>query len=134
MAIEIIKTKAERLAQVRALIHAIEDELKVKTEALEIEREILQTELLAELKNDGLASIKTENGDTYARSSKKSLDITNPVFALKWAKDNFAYSVDKRIALQKIAELDVVPDGFAVQVNEFISIRKSRIEEKELKD
>src|SRR3990167_5427427 len=112
-AIERIKSKAEKLSELRASIKTIEEEAKVKLDALKLSRDEVQNELLAELKKEGLASIKTDNGETYAKGSRKSLEIVNPVFALKWAAENHAYSVEKLIALQIISKLDKVPDGFA---------------------
>ena len=121
--IEKIKRSAEKLAELRASIKTIEEEAKVKLDALKLSRDEVQNELLAELKKEGLASIKTDNGETYAKGSRKSLEVVNLVFALKWAAENHAYSIDKRIAMQKIAELDEVPNGFSVVENDFISVR-----------
>ena len=112
--IEKIKRSAEKLAELRAAIKTIEEEVKIKLDALKLSRDEVQNELLAELKKEGLASIKTDNGETYAKGSRKSLEVVNLVFALKWAAENHAYSIDKRIAMQKIAELDEVPNGFSL--------------------
>ena|SRR3990167_1245534 len=122
-AIERIKSKAEKLAELRTTIKTIEEEAKVKLDVLKLSRDEIQNELLAELKKEGLASIKTDNGETYAKGSRKSLEIVNLVFALSWAAKNHAYLIDKRIAMQIISKLDEVPNGFSVVENEFISVR-----------
>ena len=89
--------------------------------------------MLEELKKNELASIKTENGETYARSSRKSLEIVNEIFALSWARENHCFSVNKLIAMQRISKLEKVPDGFNVVEGWFISIRKPKEDKSEEK-
>lgn len=127
--IQKIKSKAEKLAELRASIHRLEEKQAQELDPLKVERDAVQQELLEELKKNELASIKTENGETYARSSRKSLEITNDIFALSWAKENHCFSVNKLVAMQRIAKLDKIPDGFNVVENEFISIRKPKEKE-----
>lgn len=125
-AIQKIKNKAEQLAELRSLINATEDHFKAKIDPLKSQRDAIQQELLDELKKNELLSIKTSSGENYIRSSKKVLGIVSLPQALKWAKENMAFSIDKRIALQKITKMDKAPDGFDLEEREYISIRKPK--------
>ena len=124
--IERIKGNAERLAAIRAQINEIEAAVKLQTDALKAEKEDIQSSLIADLKKEGLASIKTNNGESYILSKRKGVNIVNEAVAINWAIDNRAISIDRRIVAAKLAKLDVMPDGFELVETEFISVRGAK--------
>lgn len=127
-AIERIKAKAEKLSQVRKAIDAIKEEQRVKLEALEAEKEVLSTELISEFGKEGLTSIKTDDGDSYTKATRKGVEITLEAQALKWSIDNLAVSIDRRLVAQKLKPLmdagQTLPAGFKESTVEYISVRK----------
>jgi len=127
--IERIKSKAEELAAIRLEIAAMEEAHRVEVEAKKERRDAIQNELLAALRKEDLASIKTTAGETYARSIRRGVDIVNAVLAMSWARDNGAVAIDRRIVAQKLAKLDQMPPGFELTETEFISVRKPKNDE-----
>jgi hypothetical protein len=124
--IERIKENAEELANIRASINEIEEAAKAQTDALKAKREDLQLSLIADLKKEGLASIKTNSGESYILSKRKGVNIVNDVSALNWAIDNHAISIDRRIVAAKLAKVDDMPAGFELVETEFISVRGAK--------
>ena len=122
--IQIIKDKAEQLRVVRASITKIEEEAKEATTPLKNERDLLQEELLEALREAGVNSIKVDTGESFARTPKRSLVVTNEAKAMYWAKENNAFSIDKRIVAQKLKDVEELPEGFEPRESFYISIRK----------
>jgi hypothetical protein len=125
-AIERIKTKAEQLAETRLLIAKTEEAHRVELEGMKAKRDTLQDELLAELRKEGLTSIKTDGGESYTRATRRGINITNPITALAWAKDHGAVAIDRRLVGAKLAKATVMPTGFELVENEYISVRKPK--------
>ncbi len=125
-AIERIKANAEMLATIRHSIKTIEEESEKKLENLKLQRDELQLALLDELKKEGLSSIKTEDKDTYSIGSRKGISIKNEIGAMKWAMENRAVSIDKRLVAQMLKDVEHVPSCFEVVHSEFISIRSPK--------
>jgi hypothetical protein len=124
--IERIKENAEQLAAIRAEISEIENAAKAKTDVLKAKREDLQMALIADLKKEGLASIKTSAGDSYLLSKRKGVNIVNEALALTWAIENRAISIDRRMVATRLAKSDEIPDGFELVETEFISVRGAK--------
>lgn len=124
--IERIKDNAEQLAAIRSQINEIEAAAKVQTDALKAQREDLQLSLIADLKKEGLASIKTNAGESYILSKRKGVNITNDALALSWAIENRAISIDRRMVATRLAKVDEVPVGFELVETEFISVRGAK--------
>ena len=80
--IERIKENAEELANIRAAINEIEEAAKVQTDVLKAKRDTLQNALIHDLKKEGLASIKTNSGESYILSKRKGVNIVNDVLAM----------------------------------------------------
>lgn len=125
-AIERIKDNAEQLAAIRAEINAIEEATKLQTDALKAKREVLQVALIADLKKEGLASIKTSGGDSYILSKRKGVNIINDALAMQWAIDNRAISIDRRVVAARLAKAEELPQGFEMVETEFISVRGAK--------
>lgn len=129
-AIEKIKTKAEELAEVRRLIHEIEDVAKEKLEKLKAQREALQTELILGFDKEGLSSIKTDDGDTYTKAVRKGVEVTNERLALAYAIEHRTVSINKVLLKSHLepvlASGKKLPDGFEYKEIEYISIRSPK--------
>ena len=121
-----IKENAEQLAAIRAQINEIEDAAKSQTDVLKNQREELQMALIADLKKEGLASIKTNAGDSYILSKRKGVNIVNDALALNWAIENRAISIDRRMVATRLAKAEDIPPGFELVESEFISVRGAK--------
>lgn len=128
--IDRIKLAAERLEVARASIKKIEESVETQLESLKIERDKAQEELLALLAKEGLSAIKTDSGASYTRSKTRSLAIVNEVFALGWAIENRAVSINKVLVKQKLDGAKEAPQGFEFVEGECIRITnpKSKVE------
>jgi hypothetical protein len=124
--IERIKGNAEELAAIRAQINEIEEATKAQTDALKEKREELQLSLIADLKKEGLASIKTAAGESYILSKRKGINIVNDTLALQWAIENRTISIDRRMVATKLGKVDQMPAGFELVETEFISVRGAK--------
>jgi hypothetical protein len=124
--IERIKGNAELLADLRAQINAIETTAKMQTDELKAKRDVLQNALIEDLKNEGLASIKTDAGESYILSKRKGVNIVNDALALTWAIENRAISIDRRVVAARLGKLDEMPKGFELVETEFISVRGAK--------
>jgi hypothetical protein len=124
--IDRIKGNAEQLAAIRSEISEIEDGAKAKTDVLKAKREDLQMALIADLKKEGLASIKTSAGDSYLLSKRKGVNIVNDALAMEWAIENRAITIDRRMVATRLAKADEIPDGFELIETEFISVRGAK--------
>lgn len=128
--LEQIKSKAERLYEVRKAIETIEAEVKNKTEELKAERDVTQVELIYLMKEVDLSSIKISTGDSYSKAVRHGLTITSDLKAMAWANKNHAVKIDLEEVKRKLKDVQELPEGFAPITTEYISIRKA----KELKD
>ena len=124
--IERIQSNAERLYEIRKAISAYEEASKKELEAMKLERDSVQAVLLKEMNANGLASMKVRSGDTFARQTRKSLEIVSEMGALKWALDNKCYSLNRIAAMQVLKDVKEVPNCFEVVESEFISVRKGK--------
>lgn len=129
--IQKITDKAERLHELRNAISVEEESLKEKLEPLKKERDELQDYLVEELKKNNLSGIKISSGENYTRAVRKGVEITNEVFALKWAKENNAFSINRVIAAQKLKDVEKMPVGFARVETEYISVRKPKADKED---
>jgi hypothetical protein len=130
-AIERIKARAEALAFIRLEIAALEEAHRQELEQKKASRDTIQNELLVELRKEGLTSIKTSNGDSYSRATRRGVDIINPIAALSWAKEHGAIAIDRRLVAQRLAEFEKMPPGFQLVETEFISVHKPKAKKAE---
>lgn len=129
--IDRIKAKAEQLRQVRQKIDVVKESTAAALKPLEDEREILQQELIGEFDKEGLSSIKTDDGATYAKAKREGVTITNEAYALGWAIENRAISINSRLVAQKLKDAKEIPAGFERVEVEYISVRSPKKENEE---
>lgn len=121
-----IQENAEKLYDLRKLIAEKEEENKRDLEALKTERDAIQSGLISEMNKNGLASLKVKSGDTFTKSSRKSLEVVDELGALKWSIQNMAVSINKTIVAQKLKDIPEIPPFFKEIETEFISVRKGK--------
>ena len=126
--IDKIKAKAEELASVRKEIDAIEEAAKLSTEKLKARKEVLQMELLEQFKKHEIASIKSNDGSTYTRATRKGVEIVGETMALIWATVNHCVRIDTRLVAQTLKDAKEMPAGFEAKEVEYISVRKPKAE------
>jgi hypothetical protein len=128
--IQNLTTKAEMLYQVRKEIEKIETEAAEKTAKLKEERDALQVLLISDMNKIGLKSVKVANGDLFTKASRKGVDITNEIEAMKWAIEKRAVNINKAMVASLLKEEKEMPTGFQLVETEYISVKK----DKSLKD
>lgn len=124
--LEQIKSKAERLYEVRKAIETIEEEVKNKIESLKTERDVTQLELIILMKEVDLSSIKISSGDSYSKAVRHGLAITSELKAMSWAKENHAIKIDLEEVKKKLKDSEKLPEGFTPTTVEYISVRKAK--------
>ncbi len=125
-AIKNIQDLAEKLSQLRQEIALKEEANRKELEAMKTERDATQEVILNKLNENNLVSLKVKNGDSFVKSTRKSIEIVSEVYARKWAKENDCFNIDKTLVAQKLKELPEVPKCFDVVETEFISVRKAK--------
>jgi hypothetical protein len=113
---------AKELFQKKEQLKQLKEDQKIAAAPLEEEVEALQEKLLEQMTNDGLKSIKTEFAN-FAITSRKGYTFTNEIEARKWAIDTGAFAVDKRIAAQKLKELETLPDFVSETESRYLTIK-----------
>ncbi len=127
MTIIFLKT-AEELSKLRQEEAKIKEKFEEMLKPLKEEKEKKQAELIQELHEVGLSSVKVESGESYSIKKGKSLLVTSEILAFKWAIDHRAASINKTIVKQKLKGIEEIPEGFSYEEREFISISKSKVE------
>lgn len=115
---------AETLSEIRATIEKEEKEFEEKVASLKTERDTLQSLLVTELEKSSLKSIKTTK-ENYALAIRHGINITSDISAMKWALENRAVQIDKKLVVQKLKDVETLPQGFEKVETKYISIRKN---------
>ena len=129
--IDKIKARADRLGAVRKEMDAIKLSMQETLDKLQIEKDDLQAELIAAFNKHEITSIKSNDGHTYAKATRKGVEIVSEPFALKWATDNHCVSVNKILCAQKFKDMDEMPAGFEKKTIEYISVRSPKVDKTE---
>ena len=82
----------------------------------------LQTRFVDELTQEGLKSIKTTEAN-FSLATRKAYKVTSEPHALKWAKENNAVSIDKRLVGQILKDLEEVPSFFEETETNYLTIK-----------
>lgn len=122
--IQRITNTAEELYKARQAISQYEEDAKKVLEPLKAMRDKLQEDLLTELNAQGLSSIKTKSGDSFAKAVRKGVAITSEAHALEWAIKQRCVRIDSVVAGQLLKDVKDLPPGFELRQSEYISVRK----------
>ena len=131
--IQKITDKAEQLYQVRQSIRKMEEDTKKVLDVLKAEKSTLQDDLIAELNEQGLSSIKVSSGDSFTKVVKHGVEVTNEATAIEWAIQNRAVNINKIVAGQILKNVKEMPAGFQLSETEYISVRKAKKENEQTK-
>lgn len=127
-AIEKVQKTGQDLYEIRKEIQRLDEEYDKAVGPLKAERDVIEGVLISEMNNIGLKSIKNKTGDTLTVATKKSLAITSEPFALKWAIENKAVSINKTLVTQLLKGKTETPEGFERVDREYISVKKAPTE------
>lgn len=125
-----VQPKAERLAEVRALLDDREERFKKETNDLYEEEGVLKALLLGKLKEAGMTSVKVKNGNTVAIIPSKRVEILSEADALLWAAKNMLVSINKSLVKTKLNAMmeanEKLPDFIRLEEGESVSIKKPK--------
>ena len=121
-----IQDYAEGLYNLRQEISKLEEENKVKLDALKVERDAVQALLMADMEKNSLSSLKVKSGDSFSLSTRKGIEVVDEAHALKWSMDNYAVSINKVLVAQKLKDVEELPKCFKAVETKFISVRKAK--------
>lgn len=121
-----IQKKAERLYQVRRLLDEIEEKREVETSKLKQERDMLQADLLSDMRAANQKKTETLDGVPVTIKAAHGLEITNEISAFKWAYENRLVTIDKTLVKQRLKDQKTMPAGFALVDREYISVGKKK--------
>jgi len=105
-----IKEMVEHYKDLKVSLDKLNEDFDKSADPIKIEMADLKQAIIKSLTKTGLPSIRTS--DDYLCSYKKETEvvITNDIYAYKWALDNRAVRIDKRIVDQIIGEMKEVPE------------------------
>lgn len=120
--------KAQELYKLESQIKSLTDEVKKTVAPLEEQADILRAEVLAEMHEARLKSVRIEDGSSYQRVFKAKFDIVDETKATAWAKKNDCLRIDKTEANKLLLRLPKVPAGFAQNDVEHLRITRAAAE------
>lgn len=130
-AIERIKATAQALALLRKAISTKEEEQRADLAGMKADRDQKQEELLLMLKKEGLASIKTDELETYTIAHRDVYRFSDPIAEIRIATELKCLVPDRMMMKQHLARMKTLPAGVTVEDAEYISVRKPKPEKVE---
>ncbi len=123
-----IKEMAERYNVLKSSLEERDRKYNAEVQPDRDEMEALKQKLIESFKKTGLPSIRTSDDALISYAKKPGILVTNTMFALKWAMQNQAIQIDKKIAAQIIKELADAPPGFERVESEYLSVKNKNKE------
>ncbi|MFS4438587.1 hypothetical protein ACMA5I_10265 [Paracoccaceae bacterium GXU_MW_L88] len=114
--------RTEQLLAVRNEIAELKEKQDIEMKPLKDLRDNLQEELIEDMKENGMRSVKTEHAN-FSIASRKGYAFVNEVEAMKWATEHRCTTIDKTRAAQELKKLETLPDFVEPVENEYISIK-----------
>lgn len=123
-----IKLQGQTLYDLRQDINKLEEAHKAMMDKMKEQRDKLQLTLIDSLTKNDLASIKVKSGDAFILQSRKSVVVTEAMFADQWAVKNGCVSLNKTLVGQRLKEMPEKdwPRGLTMEEKQFISVRKAK--------
>src|SRR5579859_5492853 len=87
-------TLATELFAIEAEMKSLEEQYKQQVKPLEERKDALRKSLLANLREQGVKSLKLDNGTVYVRAFKTTLKVHDDHEAMEWAAANNSLKVD----------------------------------------
>lgn len=128
--LQTLKNKADRLAEVRRQLNAIDETHAKATADLRNEADALKMDLLNEFSLLDLKSFKASDGTSYSVSPVKSIayDAIAEVQVLRWASEHNAVSLDRTKIKDLLKRGVELPDFIRVQESNTIRITNPKKE------
>ena len=125
--IDKIKLQGQTLADLRSDIQRLEVEQKLKLGEIKEQRDKVQLALIESLTKGGITSVKVKSGDSFILQSRKSVMVTNALFADQWALKNGCVTLNKTMVGQRLKEMPESkwPRGLTMEDKQFISVKKA---------
>ena len=121
-----IAAKANLLYTTRKMIEEEERVLEEKLKPIKELRDKVQAELIQEMHDQKIASLRVLDGDSVVLAKRKSYEVVSEVMALNWAKENHAIKVNMIEVSKKLNAAEEIPACFKVNETEYISLRKNK--------
>ena len=119
-----IQELSSELLALKEEIKEIEERHALELDPKEALLTQLQTVFIDELTKLGLKSIKTDNGN-FALASRTGFKFTNEIEAMKWAKENNAISIDRKLAGQVLKDLEKLPSFIEKVEQSYLTIKET---------
>ncbi len=113
---------AQQLFELKNEVKEIEDKQKAELAPKKEQLDKLQSALIEELTKNNLKSIKTETAN-FSMATRTGFNFVNEIEARKWAKENDAFSIDKRIAAQILAKQEELPEFVKKTETNYLTIK-----------
>lgn len=122
--LEQLRNKADRLADLRRQMYAMESTFEQAIKPLRTEADILKQDLLNEFTLLDLKSFKAGDGTGYAITPTKSIafDPVAEASVLKWASEHNAVTLDKNKIKDLVKRGIALPEFIRVQTTNTIRI------------
>jgi len=115
------KTKEISTVTIATELFAVQEE-KALVEAREKE---LKDVLLGQLKAQGVGFVRLDNGTSFTRSHRETLEVVDEAKAQKWAEDNNCYKIDTTKAWRILRREMKLPKFFARKIGaDYLTIKR----------
>lgn len=91
---------------------------------MEAEEKEVRDGLLASLKNQGVKSVKLEDGSVFTRSTRSTLKVKDPTKAWIWAEEHTSLKIDTAKAMKILRRELKLPKFFEKVDTEYLTVRK----------
>lgn len=86
----------------------------------------LKDALLASLKAQGVGFVRLDNGTSFTRSHRETLEIVDEAKAQKWAEDNNCYKIDTTKAWKILRREMKLPKFFARKIGaDYLTVKRA---------
>lgn len=102
-------------------LHTVQSNIR----ELKLMEETLKDELMANMKEQGVKTIKLDTGVTFIRAERQTLKVKDEEKAALWADKNNCWKIDTTKAFQILRREIKLPKFFKVDTTEYLSIKSS---------
>ena len=119
-----IQELSSELLALKKEIKEIEERHSLELDPKKEQLANLQNLFIDALTTMGLKSIKTDTAN-FALASRTGFKFTNEIEAMKWAKENNAISIDRKLAGQVLKDLEQLPDFIEKVEQSYLTIKET---------
>jgi len=119
-----IQELSAQLLKIKKEVKEMDERHKAEMAPMAVLLSDLQGNFLEELGKLGLKSIKTEEAN-FSIATRKGFNFINEIEAMKWAIKNRTVSIDKKMAAQKLNELQKLPEFVTRVEQNYLTIKEA---------